>query len=133
MDSNNKLYTGCPVQYARQFIAGKWQMGILWNLRNRDLRFSEIKKQLPGIADKTLMQELDFFVREKIIKRQTYEFPSQKTEYALLPTGRSLIPVITSIVEWGYLHLQDERVTGEMSMTPLSAIQAIEDDMAEIE
>ena len=132
MKSTNKLYIGCPVQYSRQFLAGKWQMGILWNLRNQPLRFGEIKSQLPDISDKILMQELIFFVQKKIIMSNSYVFPSPKIEYALSNVGKSLIPIITSIVEWGYLNLQDERVDKEMSMTPLSAIQAIENDMAEI-
>lgn len=129
MSHNDNLYVGCPVQYARQFISGKWQIGILWNLRNQGLRFNEIKKQLPDMPDKTLMQELIFFVEKKIIERNTYELPFQKTEYTLSAAGRSLIPVITAIVEWGYLHLQDERVTKEMGMTPLSAIDVIESNM----
>lgn len=132
MKSTNKLYIGCPVQYSRQFLAGKWQMGILWNLRNQPLRFGEIKSQLPDISDKILMQELNFFVQKKIIMSNSYVFPSPKIEYALSNVGKSLIPIITSIVEWGYLNLQDERVDKEMNMTPLSAIQAIENDMAEI-
>lgn len=129
MNPNDKLYLGCPVQYARQFISGKWQMGILWNLRSRNLRFNEIKKLLPDISDKALMQELDFFVQQKMIERNRYEFPFQKIEYRLSAKGQSLIPVITSIVEWGYLHLQDEQVTKEMCRTPRSAIEAIENNM----
>lgn len=45
--------------------------------------------------------------------------------------GRSLIPVINAIVEWGYSSLQDERVSKEMSLTPVPAIEAIENGMAE--
>src|SRR6478672_11886097 len=100
MSNSDGLYSGCPVQHARQFIAGKWQMGILWNLRNQSMGFSEIKRKLPGLSDKILMQELDFFVKKKIIDRNAFEFPTAKTEYALSPMGRSLIPVINSIVEW---------------------------------
>lgn len=133
MSSTDKLYIGCPVQHARRFIAGKWQMGILWNLKDKPLRFNELKNQLPEISDKILTQELDFFVGEKIIERNFYPFPVPKTEYTLSATGRSLIPVITSIVEWGYFHLQDERVSKEMNMTPLSAIEAIENSMTDME
>lgn len=73
-------------------------MGILWNLQNQPLRFSEIKNLLPGISDKTLMQELDFFVNEKVVERKTYRFPSPRVEYKLSGKGRSLIPVISTIV-----------------------------------
>ncbi len=77
------------------------------------------------------MQELDFFVEKKIINRKAFELPTAKTEYALSSMGQSLIPVINLIVEWGYLYLQDEQVTKEMSMTPMPAIEAIENGMAE--
>lgn len=131
MSNTDSLYIGCPVQYARQFIAGKWQMGILWNLKNQSMGFGEIKSKLPGLSDKILMQELDFFVQKKIIHRNTVEFQTTKTEYALSSIGLSLIPVINSIVEWGYLYLQDEQVSKEMNMTPMPAIEAIENGMAE--
>jgi DNA-binding HxlR family transcriptional regulator len=133
MSDINRLYIGCPVQHVRQFIAGKWQMGILWNLRNETLCFSELRSLLPGISDKMLMQELDFFVDKKIIQRKALEFPSPKTEYELSSVGQSLIPIINAMVEWGYSHLQDEQVSKEMNMTPIPAIQAIENGMAERE
>ncbi len=131
MSNTDTLYTGCPVQHARQFIAGKWQMGILWNLKDQSLCFSALKSLLPGLSDKVLMQELDFFVEKQIINRNIVELPFSKTEYALSATGNSLIPVIRSIVEWGYLNLQDEQVTRGMNLTPLPAIEAIENSMAE--
>jgi DNA-binding HxlR family transcriptional regulator len=133
MSNTDNLYTGCPVQHARQFLAGKWQMGILWNLKHEARCFSALKNLLPGISDKIIMQELDFFVSENIICRNTVDFPSPKTQYTLSPTGRSLIPVINAIVEWGYFHLQDQQVTKEMSMTPLPAIEAIENSLAKNE
>ncbi|GAA4750733.1 hypothetical protein GCM10023229_34340 [Flavisolibacter ginsenosidimutans] len=108
-------------------------MGILWNLSNQSMGFGEIKSKLPGLSDKILMQELDFFVQKKIINRNSFEFPTAKTEYALSSMGRSLIPVINAIVEWGYFNLQDEQVSKEMSLTPVPVIEAIEDGMAERE
>ncbi|WP_121356904.1 winged helix-turn-helix transcriptional regulator [Flavisolibacter nicotianae] len=133
MSTVDRLYIGCPVQHARQFIAGKWQMGILWNLKNQSLGFGEIKSKLPGLSDKILMQELDFFIQKKIILRNAFEFQTGKAEYALTSIGESLIPLINSIVEWGYLYLQDEQMSKEMSMTPMPAIEEIENGMAEKE
>jgi DNA-binding HxlR family transcriptional regulator len=133
MNNTDSLYFGCPVQHARQFIAGKWQMGILWNLRDQSMTFSQIKSKLPGLSDKILTQQLDFFVQKKIICRNTFENQAIKIDYTLSATGRSLIPVINSIVEWGYSYLQDEQVSKEMSMTPVTVIEAIENGMAERE
>lgn len=95
------------------------------------MTFTQIKSKLPGLSDKMLMQELDFFVQKKIICRNAFEYHTIKIEYTLSAIGRSLIPVINSIVEWGYSYLQDEQVSKEMSMTPLPVIQAIENSIAE--
>jgi DNA-binding HxlR family transcriptional regulator len=132
MKTTEGLYVGCPVQHARQFIAGKWQMGILWNLKDQARSFSEFKALLPGISDKILTQELDFFVGKKVIEHHDVSY-SSKTVYSLSPVGRSLIPVLTTIVEWGYCNLQDEQVNKEMAMTPMPAIQAIEENLGERE
>jgi DNA-binding HxlR family transcriptional regulator len=131
MISNDNHYTGCPVQQARQFIAGKWQMGIFWNLRSEARSFGALKSLLPGISDKILVEELDFFVERNIVRRNTVEFFPQKTDYSLTPVGMSLVPVIDAIVDWGYAHLQDEQVTPGMSFTPRPAIEAIEERIAE--
>jgi DNA-binding HxlR family transcriptional regulator len=126
MKKSENLYIGCPVQYSRQYLSGKWQMGILWNLRNEALRFGELKRSLPGLADKTLMQELEFFMDRKIISRHTSDVPFSRIEYSLTEQGKSLIPIINSIVEWGFLYLQEEKINPQMNPTPSLAIQNIE-------
>src|SRR5689334_1476946 len=131
MSNNDESYKGCPIQHARQFLAGKWQMGILWNLKNRPLRFGEIKKLLPGLPDKTLMEELEFFVEKKIIERITSEIRLPRTEYALSVLGQSLLHIISATVEGGYLHLQEVTVDKEMRLTSLSVIRAIDDALTE--
>src|SRR6476620_1621716 len=98
------FYTGCPVQHVRQFIAGKWQIGILWYLKDAAMGFNALQSLLPGISAKVLMQELDFFVQKGIVDRNTVDVPAPRTEYTLSPMGRSLVPVLNTIVEWGYAH-----------------------------
>ncbi len=114
----SQLYKGCPVQFTLQFLAGKWRTGILWNLRERSIRFGDLKQLLPGIIDKVLMNELRFLTsRGMIAKKEFREFPP-RTEYSLSLTGVSLLPIIQRIIIWGYDHLQDEKINGKMYMTP---------------
>ncbi|HEX2846097.1 MAG TPA: helix-turn-helix domain-containing protein [Chitinophagaceae bacterium] len=126
MSHTSEQYLGCPVQFTRQFIAGKWQMGILWSVKDKPLRFNEIKKRLPDISDKSLTKELDFFIEKKIIRKAIDETSLLYSEYCLTEFGQSLIPIITTIVEWGYAHFQDEKINKEMNLTPIEVIQNIE-------
>lgn len=118
-----QLYKGCPVQFTLQFLAGKWRTGILWNLREKSVRFGDLKHALPGVTDKVLMNELRFLTGRGMIEKETFrEFPP-RTEYSLSLTGSSLLPIIRQIIIWGYDHLQDEKVNGKMFMTPAEVME----------
>ena len=118
-------FKGCPVQYTMQFLAGKWQIAILWNLSKQPLRFGELKKHIAGITDKILMKELQFFVDKEIVYRKKFDEAPKRVDYSLSPFGRSLLPVINQIVEWGYAHLQDAKVSNDMYQTPFADIEQI--------
>ena len=119
----SQLYKGCPVQFTLQFLAGKWRIGILWNLREKSMRFGDLKQSLPGVTDKVLMNELRFLTSRGMVgKKEFREFPP-RTEYSLSLTGSSLLPIIRQIVIWGYDHLQDEKVNGKMFMTPAEVME----------
>jgi DNA-binding HxlR family transcriptional regulator len=124
--SSKELYLGCPVQHARKYLSGKWQIGILSNLRKQPSRFVELKNNLPGISDKVLTQELQSFEETGIIKKVIS--PGDTTvAYQLTIQGLTLVPVIETIVKWGYYHLQEEKANRSMLSTPVSVIKDIED------
>jgi DNA-binding HxlR family transcriptional regulator len=124
--NTTELFAGCPVQHALQYLSGKWQIGILNALKNKPARFVEIKKLLPGISEKVLTQELRYFESKGIIQREVFACIPSKVEYSLTDAGLTLIPVIENIIQWGYYHLQEEKLTREMYSTPLPVIQEIE-------
>ncbi len=92
----------CPVQHSLKFIGGKWRMGILWSLRVGCRRFGELKKDVLGITEKMLIQELRHLESQGIINRHVYFEIPPKVEYSLTERGTTLIPVVESIVSWGY-------------------------------
>lgn len=123
---SKKLYTGCPVQHARRYISGKWQIGILWHLKKQPTRFVELKNILPGISEKVLAQELRFFEESGIVQKEVFACIPPKVEYRLTPQGLTLIPVIENIIQWGYSHLQEEKANRSMGLTPVSVINDLE-------
>ncbi|WP_343704764.1 helix-turn-helix domain-containing protein [Chitinophaga sp.] len=122
---NKDLYKGCPVQFTMQFLAGKWQIAILWQLREKQLRFAELRQLLPQITDKVLMHELAFFTSKGIVEKKQLKPSSTRAMYALSPLGQSLVPVIHQVVNWGYEHLLDEKVSRDMYSTPVPALEDI--------
>jgi DNA-binding HxlR family transcriptional regulator len=98
----------CPVQHTHQFIGGKWRIGILWSLRNGSTRFGQLKRDVLGISEKMLIQELKNLESLKVISRKAYPEIPPKVEYSLTSRGKTLIPLIEGVVEWGYAEMKED-------------------------
>ena len=110
MSSVNKEKFSCPIDFTIDLISGKWSMWILWALQSEPLRFGELRKKIPDITEKMLIQQLKKFEHYKIVNRKVYSQVPPKVEYSLTEHGESLKPIMSLIVQWGddHLYLQDE-------------------------
>ena len=99
----------CPVEATLEMIGGKYKALILWHLSEGILRFSEIKKAIPNATPKMLTQQLRELESDKLIHREVYPVIPPKVEYSLTETGKSLIPVLQTMRDWGasYLHAKN--------------------------
>ena len=101
----------CPVKHAHQFISGKWRIGILWSLRNEARRFGQLKRDVPGISEKMLIQELKHLQLMDVITRKAYHVIPPRVEYSLTTRGKTLIPLIENIIGWS---LSDMRINNAL-------------------
>jgi len=99
----------CPVETTLEMIGGKYKALILWHLSEGKLRFSELKKSLSNATAKMLTQQLRELETDKLVHREVYPVIPPKVEYSLTETGKSLIPVLMSMRDWGagYLRSKD--------------------------
>lgn len=92
----------CAMDITLDYIGGKWKTVILWYLRNKTLRFAEIKKQIPDITEKMLSIQLRQLERDGLIQREVFGTkPPVRVEYSLTDFGKTLIPVLNAIAKWG--------------------------------
>lgn len=99
----------CPVETTLEMIGGKYKALILWHLSEGKLRFSELKKAISGATPKMLTQQLRELESNKLIHREVYPVIPPKVEYSLTDVGRSLMPVLMAMRDWGagYLRAKD--------------------------
>jgi len=97
---NGKLYH-CAMDVTMDYIGGKWKTVVLWYLRNKTMRFGELKKQVPEITEKMLSIQLKALEEDGVIKRQVYAEVPLRVEYSLTEFGKTLIPVLEAIAKWG--------------------------------
>ena len=91
-----------PIEFALNHIGVTWKMPILWRLQEKALRFSELKKDIPHIADKMLTSQLRELESKGMINREVFPVVPPKVEYSLTSKGKKTIPVIETIMKYGY-------------------------------
>jgi DNA-binding HxlR family transcriptional regulator len=96
----NKLYYN-PVEFALDRIGGAWKMPILWRLKDRVMRYGELKKDIPRVTDKMLTAQLRELEADGFITRTVFPEVPPRVEYALTERGKSAIPVIETIRVYG--------------------------------
>jgi DNA-binding HxlR family transcriptional regulator len=101
----SKTYN-CPVEAAVDVFGGKWKALILWWLQNRTWRFAELRRQIPGITEKMLTQQLRELEADGIVDRRVYATVPPKVEYSLTEYGRSLKRALQAICDWGRNHME---------------------------
>ncbi len=91
----------CALDVTMNFIGGKWKTVVLWYLRNKTMRFGEIRKRIPDITEKMLSLQLKSLEDDGLIKREAFAEVPLRVEYSLTEFGRTLVPVVESIARWG--------------------------------
>ncbi len=92
------------VRTTLKVVGGKWKPLILWLLTNNTLRFNELHKNIDGVTQKMLTQQLRELEKEGLIKRKVYAVVPPKVEYSLTEYGKSLQPVLKMMAKWGKEH-----------------------------
>lgn len=92
----------CCTSLTMGVIGGKWKTVIIYHLIEGPLRYSELRKQMPSVTERTLSLQLKTLESDGIIDRKVYTTkPPLKVEYMLTDLGKSLIPLINAIADWG--------------------------------
>lgn len=93
--------------YTMSLIQGKYKMFILYALMGYEVvRFNELKKYIGTISYKTLSATLKELETDGLVHREEYPQIPPKVEYSLTERGKSLIPILDQMCDWGDKHRQ---------------------------
>lgn len=97
----------CEKELTLTIIGGKWKMLIMWHLgKEGTKRFGELKSMMPGITQRMLVSQLRELEEDQIVHRKVYPVVPPKVEYSLTEHGRSLMPILESMDEWGRNYME---------------------------
>jgi DNA-binding HxlR family transcriptional regulator len=95
----------CGLEVALDVIGGKWKPLILWALRMAPRRFGELRRQVHGISEKMLIQQLKEMQHDGIATRRDYKEIPPRVEYDLTAFGHSLCDALAPLCMWGQDHV----------------------------
>jgi DNA-binding HxlR family transcriptional regulator len=94
----------CAMDVAMNFIGGKWKTVVLWYLKNDKKRFAELNKLIPQMTERMLSLTLKQLEEDGLVLREVYTTkPPLKVEYSLTDLGKSCIPMLDEIANWGIM------------------------------
>ncbi|AIQ46645.1 ArsR family transcriptional regulator [Paenibacillus sp. FSL R7-0273] len=102
----------CPVEFTLDVIGGKWKGVLLYHLMDGTKRFNEFRRICPGITQRMLTLQLRELEEDGVVHREVYHQVPPKVEYSLTEFGRTLIPIIRLMRDWGEAY-QTKQLSGE--------------------
>lgn len=97
----------CPIRNVVARFGNKWALLVIFLLsENGTTRFNRLRSMIPDISTKVLSATLSVLEADGLVSRTVYAEVPPRVEYALTPTGQSLVPIILQLTDWAQQHMQ---------------------------
>ena len=106
MDKKIAVTARCPIRTTMDLLGGKWKLLILFQLRDGALRTSELKRCIPDISEKMLIQELKTLVIQQLVERHDFQEQPKRVEYRLTEKGKAALPLIEGMKQFAASYLE---------------------------
>ena len=98
------LISECPVRAMVDVIDAKWKPIVIDALKSGKRGFGELRREVPEASKKVLIAQVRQLEADGIIARRASDVSWERVEYSLTPYGNTLVPVLTSMANWGRKH-----------------------------
>ena len=95
------LLKDCPVSAALRAFGGKWKPLILNELKHGPVRFGQLRRRLPEVSHKVLIEQLKQLETTGLITRTLHREAILRSEYTFSALGETLKPALDSLADWG--------------------------------
>lgn len=95
----------CPVRTTLNVLGGKWKLLILSYLLDESRRYGELRRLMPEITEKMLIQELRDLETDGIVARTVHQTVPPRVDYSLTAQGERVRPVFAELLGWGVQYL----------------------------
>ena len=93
-----------PIERALKAISGRWKAVILYHLLGSPKRLSELRRLIPHVSQKVLVQQLRDMEEHGLVHRKVFAQVPPRVDYSATELGLSLEPVMLTLCAWGQRH-----------------------------
>ena len=94
----------CAILLTKEVLNGKWKTSVLYCLVQGPLRPSALQRYIPAASRRVLNVQLNEMERHGLIGKTVYSQLPPKVEYYLTDFGRTLLPIVEAMTQWGETH-----------------------------
>jgi DNA-binding HxlR family transcriptional regulator len=91
----------CGLDAALRVVGGKWKPLVLFFLAKGPKRYGQLKRDVRGVSDKMLIQQLKELEAHGVVLRRDYGEIPPRVDYSLTPFGESLVGALVPLCTWG--------------------------------
>ncbi len=113
----------CPVSTTVSVMGGKWKPTILYYIKDKPRRNSELLRLIPSVTQKVLTRHLRELEQDGIIHREVFPVIPPHVEYTITEYGRTLGPILEAMVEWGMHHASQQSKDEAIEASELPQVQ----------
>ncbi|HEY2670062.1 MAG TPA: helix-turn-helix domain-containing protein [Rugosimonospora sp.] len=99
-EMSDVFHTDCPARTVLDHVTSRWGVWVLMALREKELRFFELRERIEGVSEKMLSQTLRTLARDGLIWRAVEPSTPPRVTYGLTPLGRGTSEPLASLFEW---------------------------------
>ncbi|NLR57573.1 HxlR family transcriptional regulator [Chitinophaga polysaccharea] len=99
-ENKRSAFEECPVTYVMEKIGGYWKPIILFQLLSGSKRYSDVRRAIPAITEKVLIQQLKQLEADGLVQRKAMPVVPPHVTYSLTKTGMRLKPVLYAMAVW---------------------------------
>ena len=114
MPVSKKELSECPLDAALSVVDGRWKGTILWRLCDGPMRTSELRRSIPDMTERMLIRHLHDLVDDGILVRTERSSTPPHVDYAISSYGRTLVPHLSALCDWGRSHLRRKTASPRM-------------------
>jgi len=118
---NGKQYN-CEMELTIDLVGGKWKSMILWIIAGRTVRFNALRRELHGVTQKMLTQQLRELEADGLLNRKVYAEVPPKVEYTLTEQAKKLLPALEQLCEWGKNYAEEIQNQTHPDKTKISRV-----------